>query len=78
MRQLFLEREMSHLASKISEKCAPPRPTPKKLNGKVPILLSKSPSDPTIRVIFKFVKFDILHSYQSKTVKLTLIHPRMI
>ena len=51
MRQLFLEREMSYLASKISEKRAPPRPTPKKLNGKVPILLSKSPSDPTKRVI---------------------------
>ena len=78
MRQLFLEREMSYLASKISEKRAPPRPTPKKLNGKVPILLSKSPSDPTIRAIFKFVKFDILYSYQSKTVKLTLIHLRTI
>ena len=78
MRQLFLEREMSCLASKISEKRAPPRPTPKKLNGKVPILLSKSPSDPTIRVIFKFVKFDILHFYQSKTAKLTLIHLRTI
>ena len=78
MRQLFLEREMSYLASKISEKRAPPRTTPKKLNGKVPILLSKSPSDPTIRVIYKFVKFDILHSYQSKTVKLALIHLKTI
>ena len=76
MRQLFLEREMSYLASKISEKRAPPRPTPKKLNSKVPILLSKSPSDPTKRVIFKFGKIDILHFYQSKTAKLTLIHLR--
>ena len=78
MRQLFLKKEMSYLASKISEKRAPPRPTPKKLNSKVPILLSKSPSDPTKRVIFKFVKFDILHFYQSKTAKLTLIHLRTI
>ena len=78
MRQLFLKKEMSYLAIKISEKRAPPRPTPKKLNGKVPILLSKSLNDPTKSVIFKFVKFDILHSYQSKTVKLTLIHLRMI
>ena len=52
---------MSYLASKISEKRAPPRPTPKKLNGKVPILLSKSASDPTKRVNCNFVKFDILH-----------------
>ena len=74
MRQLFLEREMSYLARRISEKRAPPRPTPKKPQWKMPILLSKSPSDPTKRVIFKFVKFDILHFYQSKTAKLTLIH----
>ena len=78
MSQLFLEREMSYLASKISKKRAPPRPTPKKLNGKVPILLSKSLSDPTKSVICKFVKFDILHFYQSKTAKLTLIHLRTI
>ena len=67
---------MSYLASKISEKRAPPWPTPKKLNGKVPILLSKSLSDPTKRVNCNFTKFDILHFYQSKIAKLTLIHLR--
>ena len=51
MRHIFLKREMSYLASKLCGNLAPPWPTLKKLNCKVPNLLSKLPSDPAKKVL---------------------------
>ena len=51
MRHIFLKRERSYLANKLGGICALPWPTLKKLNLKVPNLLSKLPSDPAKKVL---------------------------
>ena len=51
MRHIFLRRERSYLANKLGGNRAPPCPTLKKLNWKVPYLLSKLPSDPAKKVL---------------------------
>ena len=51
MRHIFLRRERSYLANKLGGNRAPPCPTLKKLNCKVPNLLSKLPSDPAKKVL---------------------------